>query len=50
MARDFFPTTFFHRVPNTLLGRYFHENFGVLEDIAFDELPEKWGTAEAVFK
>lgn len=35
MARDYSPTHFFLRVPNRLLGRYFHERHGVLQEIDF---------------
>jgi hypothetical protein len=50
MARDFSPITFFQRTPNALLGRYFHEKHGVLDEVAFDELEENGSTAEAIFQ
>lgn len=50
MARDYSPTQFFLRVPNDLLGRYFREKHGVLEEIAFDEMEEKMEEAEAIFQ
>lgn len=50
MARDFSPITFFQRTPNALLGRYFHEKHGVLDEINFDGLEETGSAAEAVFQ
>ena len=50
MARDYSPITFFQRVPNSLLGRYFHEIHGVLREIAFDELAETRKSAETIFQ
>lgn len=50
MARDFSPITFFQRTPKALLGRYFQEKYGVLAEIAFDELEENGQTAEAIYE
>lgn len=50
MARDFSPITFFQRVPNALLGRYFREKHDVLHDVAFDALEENRIAAEAVYQ
>ena len=50
MARDFSPITFFQRTPNALLGRYFHENQRILQEIAFDELEETRKSAELSFE
>jgi len=50
MARDFPPITFFQRTPNTLLGRYFHEKHGVLNEIAFDELQDIGSAAAIIFQ
>ncbi len=41
MARQFSPTQFFRRVPKTLLGRYFQEKEGILEDLDFSKLEGK---------
>lgn len=49
MARDFCPITFFQRVPNALLGHYFHEKHRVLREIAFDHLEENRTTAETIY-
>jgi len=49
MARDYSPTTFFHRVPKPLLGRYFHQNQGALLEIAFDKLEDTRKSAELIF-
>jgi hypothetical protein len=40
MARQYSPTQFFRRVPNTLLQRYFQEKQNVLHEINFEELKE----------
>ena len=50
MARDYSPTHFFLRVPNHLLGPYFHERHGVLQQIDFTKLDENRGAAEAIFQ
>jgi len=50
MARDFSPITFFHRTPNALLGRYFQEKHGILNEIVFGELEENGRTAEAILQ
>lgn len=50
MARDYSPTHFFLRVPNRLLGRYFHERRGVLHDVDFTKLDENRGAAEAILQ
>lgn len=48
MARDYSPTYFFLRVPNKLLGRFFHERHGALGDIDFDSLHESKEAAEII--
>lgn len=50
MARAYSPITFFQRVPNPLLGRYFHQKQGVLPEFAFDELEETRKSAELTFE
>lgn len=50
MARDFSPIIFFQRTPNALLCRYFHENQGVLLEIAFDDLEDTRKSAELIFE
>ena len=40
MARQYSHRHFFRLVPNSLLGRYFHEKRGVLQEIDFDALKE----------
>lgn len=40
MARQYSHTQFFRRVPNRLLGRYFREKHGVLNEIDFQALKE----------
>ena len=40
MARQYSPTQFFRRVPNSLLARYFQERHGVLGEIDFEKLKE----------
>ena len=50
MARDYSPTHFFLRVPNHLLGRYFHERQGVLQEVNFASLNENRDAAEAIFQ
>lgn len=50
MARDYSPTHFFLRVPNRLLGRYFHERHDVLQEIDFASLNENRDAAETVFQ
>ncbi len=50
MARDFSPITFFQRTPNALLGRYFQEKHGVLDEIDFNGLEENGQTAETIYQ
>ena len=50
MARAFSPITFFQRVPNPLLSRYFHQKQGVLLEVTFDELEETRQSAELIFE
>lgn len=40
MARQYSPTQFFRRVPNTLLARYFQTKHDVLQEIDFGKLKE----------
>ncbi len=40
MAGQYSHLQFFRHTPNALLGRYFHEKHGVLQEIAFDKLKE----------
>lgn len=50
MARDYSPTHFFLRVPNHLLGRFFRERHGVLQEVDFTKLDENRGAAEMIFQ